>query len=301
MGVLTDTWEQNCTAHPELKTLNPYKLIRRFEDAIKPPEPKPLPTQTRPNPANDNFHPDGPRRPPIGELLHIVGQGFNRVMRPGVADTGPATIDGIFDAVEEMVKTRQRNRAISLIERRKATVAGWKRELDNPGSTRRPSPKGKGHQRDGSDLSVSHRRPLPRLTNGSRSTDNGEGSSRGQGGGRSDERPQPESSNFGQPVRNQDGGSNKGKGKGRAHAVELSSESTRRPRANDTAASTVSQERQTMRSAAPRAGSSNESSNHTVVGSVNGVKGPPQLHFNFDQGEDSWRPGDDSWGKGPRR
>ncbi|KAH8902950.1 hypothetical protein BR93DRAFT_931789 [Coniochaeta sp. PMI_546] len=299
LGELTDTWEQNCIAHPELKEFNPYKLIRRFEDAIKPPDPKPSSTPTRSMTATEQYQPAGSRSFPIDlrELRHVVGQGLHSLAkRKSMADNSLATIDGIFNAVEEMVKTRQRHRAISLIMQRKATIAEWKRELANPGSTRRPSPKGKGHKRADSGLSVSQYRSVPRLTNGSRSSDNGEGSSRRQEVERPQGRPQASSSSPGQQVDKRDGGSKgKGKGKERVQPAELSSVSTRRQRADNTAASTSTPARQIIPSAATRAGISNHKSSQNGVDGVNGINGLGSLQVDFGNGEDSWRHGDDSW------
>jgi hypothetical protein len=195
------------------------------------------------------------------------------------------------------VKTRQRERAMRLIEQRQGTVAEWMRELQHPGSFRRPSPKGKGHQRVNSDLSVSQLRSLPRRpTNGYGSSDNGEGSSRMTGEEHSNERLPPSSLNYGQWAEPQDV-TFKGKGKEPSQsAAEPSSVPTRRKRAENTTSSPISQGRQGMLSVAHQAGSLNEQIHRNGVEGITGVtNGLDKLQMESRMAKDSWRYGDDSW------
>jgi hypothetical protein len=234
----------------------------------------------------------------LGELRQVVGQGINSfVKRKTLSDNSLAIIDGIFNAVEARVKTRQRERAMRLIEQRQGTVAEWMRELQHPGSFRRPSPKGKGHQRVNSDLSVSQLRSLPRRpTNGYGSSDNGEGSSRMTGEEHSNERLPPSSLNYGQWAEPQDV-TFKGKGKEPSQsAAEPSSVPTRRKRAENTTSSPISQGRQGMLSVAHQAGSLNEQIHRNGVEGITGVtNGLDKLQMESRMAKDSWRYGDDSW------
>jgi len=298
LGELTNTWEENCHAHPELRKFNPYKLIRRFEDAIKPPAAKP-PVASGRHAVETCQQPAGSKSFPIdlGELRQVVGQGINTlVKRKSLADNSQAIIDGILSALEARVKIRQRERAMSLIEQRQATVAEWRRELQQPGSTRRPSPKGQGHQRVGSSLSASRFRSLPqRSTNGYPPPDNGEGSSRTWEEEQFNQEPQLPSSNYGQWRETEDRPI-KGKERERPHAAELSSVSTRLKRAGKTVGSSTPQDQRAgmVQSVPQQAGSSSQQNGHNGVNTVHGLtNGLQKLQVNFDDSEESWRHGDD--------
>lgn len=145
LGELSNTWEENCAENPELTTYNPYKLIRMFENVINPPEPNPLESVSPARAVTESRQPPGPKAFPIefGEVRQVIGQGIKNVFRRGsIAEDSTTTIEGIFEALEARVRARQRERARTLIERRAATVAVWRRELNDPGSSRRPSPSG---------------------------------------------------------------------------------------------------------------------------------------------------------------
>lgn len=212
---LKDTWEENWTAYPELKTLSPYRLLQQFEEAFKLPDSAPATAPSKP--PSKRPHQPGPKAPNIG--LGVLGpkavQGIKSIFKPkSTGDNGPMTIDGIFDAVEAKVQTRQRDRAKSLIRRRNADVAEWKCEISDPGSIRRPSPQGKGHRRGDSGLSLS-RLPPPRPTNAHEPYDNGgEGSFRRREAGNLSERQQAPSSSSG-PIGEEEGRRSNGKGRAR--------------------------------------------------------------------------------------
>ncbi|KAB5518032.1 hypothetical protein GE09DRAFT_1230710 [Coniochaeta sp. 2T2.1] len=282
LGELTDTWNENCTAHPELRTYNPYKLLRRFEDAVKSPETKPPAVPPAPN---GHYQPPGSRSFPIdlGELRQVVGQGISNVVRRrSNGDNALLTIENIFDVVEQRVKLRQRDLALHLIHTRDEMIAEWCREIENPGSTRRPSPKGRGvdQRRSSSSVSLVELRAMPPPPSGYRELGNGEGSSR-------DQRPRiPPPPSWNQELVFASASVPE---KEQFRAAELSSVSTRRNRTNTPA--------NPNEPFVPRAGNTFPQYNHN--GGIDGVNRLGELlhvQANLDRSEEgSWRHGDDIW------
>ncbi|KAB5515028.1 hypothetical protein GE09DRAFT_1231647 [Coniochaeta sp. 2T2.1] len=279
LGELTDTWNENCATHPELRTYNPYKLLRRFEDAVKPPEAKPPAVPPAPI---GHYQPPGSRSFPIdlGELRQVVGQGISSVVRRrSNGDNALSTIENIFDVVEQRVKLRQRDLSDDM-------MAEWSREIENPGSTRRRSPKGRGgdQRRSSSSVSLAEARSTPPPPSGYRELDNGEGSSRGQ---RTQIPPPP---NWNQdPWLGYANGRSGVSEREQFRAAELSSVSTRRRPVNSPS--------NPNDPFVPRAGNTFPQYNHN--GGVNGVNRLGELlhvQANLDGSEEgSWRHGDDIW------
>lgn len=248
LGKLTcETWEDNCAGHAtlDLKSLNPYKLIRRYEDAIKPKMGQARAAPVRPPSIRREIDPRAPQPFSFRALGHVVYEAVehsvhNLVARNGTADNNAAKKDEIFDLLESLVKYRQREWARTLMERRNSMVNGWLRELGllqgrwPPDPSRRPSPKGKGKSidrswpqtqpvdaessRNGEQTLVEDPPPRPRhqpgyrapYPNGFRRGDLGPGTeSSRNGNGRSVEQPQrprPPAHDWGQWVDNHGAG-----------------------------------------------------------------------------------------------
>jgi hypothetical protein len=161
LGSLTTTWEKNCEDYPELRRYSPYKLIRRFEDAIKSPDLRP-PGPPVPTPAGQPRS-RGPKAVPLdfAELGQVLGQGINSfIKRKSLGDSSSAIIERIFDIVETQVQVRQKELARDLILSRDAKVASWRKELGLPALPPRwPSLKGKEPERR--HLHSTHSNPTP--------------------------------------------------------------------------------------------------------------------------------------------
>lgn len=128
LGKVADKWEDNCRKNPNLERWNPYKLIREYEKAIKPPDPRPRATHSRTPSHEDEDSRYGPSFDGLGEAIE---NGFNRIFkRNSATDNAAATVEEIFNEVEAKVKRNQRKRAAELMSMRNSMVIGWLATLD---------------------------------------------------------------------------------------------------------------------------------------------------------------------------
>jgi hypothetical protein len=128
LGDMSENWEYNCRFNPDLQIWNPYRLVREYEKAIKPPDLTPQATPS--NSPTHGYHNDpryGPRMDGIGEALE---RGINKIFRRASGtDSYAATVEEIFDKVERNVKVNQRSLAEKVMDKRNRTVTGWLAEL----------------------------------------------------------------------------------------------------------------------------------------------------------------------------
>jgi hypothetical protein len=128
LGKVTDKWEDKCRKNPNFETWSPYKLIREYEKAMRPQDPRPRATHSRTPSHEDEDSRYGPSFDGLGEAIE---NGFNRIFRRNTAtDNAAATVEDIFNEVEAKVKKNQKKRAEELMAMRNSMVMGWLATLD---------------------------------------------------------------------------------------------------------------------------------------------------------------------------